>query len=371
MFSILNYILTTFALPGLVFCFGLCFCFIMVPDYKGLHGYRMARRMMGWAYFLYFIALVARAIGVQIDIPPVLQQMHTIVIGIGQAFFFTFALTTLIDVQFFTWRRFVRELLTITLPVIAVSIAYGTIHFESRLTYQIPFLLITLFYLCKLVNYVIVFRRSYHDYEQRMEEYFSDNDRQRLQWVNRSFYTALGIGVFALLYSLFPSTYTSLLFTLTVMVYYAYFGIRFINYAFTFHQIEAALSEQLPAAPASTADTSYNHAPIIDEQLMARLDAMMTERHLYAKPDLTIEEVAVMAGESYRSVSSVINNSCNTNFKGWVNAFRVEEAERLMDEGYLKEHTIDALASTVGFANRISFYRVFKKHTGMSPADYR
>lgn len=368
MFSILNYILMTYALPGLVFCLGLCFCFIMVPNSKELNGYRMARRMMGCAYFLYFIALVASAIGVQVSMPPVLHQMHIIVIGIVQAFLFTFTLTTLIDVQFFTWRRFVRESLVIMFPVIAICIAYWGIGLESRIASQTLYLLLALFYLYKMVNYVIFFRRRYHEYEQRMEDFFSDNERQRLQWVNRSFFTALGIGVLALLYSFFPSAYTGVVFALTVIAYYAIFGIRFINYAFMFHQIEAALSDHLTGEQTSASDS---HTPSVDAQLMSRLNALMMEHRLYTKPDLTIEEVAVQVGESYRTVSSAINSSCNTNFRGWVNSFRVEEAERLIDEGYLREHTIDALAAVVGFANRISFYRVFKKHTGMSPTDHR
>jgi AraC-like DNA-binding protein len=135
-----------------------------------------------------------------------------------------------------------------------------------------------------------------------------------------------------------------------------------------FHQIEAALSDHLTGEQTSASDS---HTPSADAQFMSRLNALMMEHRLYTKPDLTIEEVAVQVGESYRTVSSAINSGCNTNFRGWVNSFRVEEAERLMDEGYLREHTIDALAAVVGFANRISFYRVFKKHTGMSPTDRR
>ena len=39
-------------------------------------------------------------------------------------------------------------------------------------------------------------------------------------------------------------------------------------------------------------------------------------------------------------------------------------------KGYLKNQTIEALSQTVGFANRNSFYRVFKSITGHSPTDY-
>jgi AraC-like DNA-binding protein len=199
-----------------------------------------------------------------------------------------------------------------------------------------------------------------------MANYFSDDERKRLQWVRRSFFTALSIGVLALLYALFPSKFTSLMFTLVVTVYYAIFGIRFINYAFTFQEIEAPLLT--PQEEESGTDGSQ--ALEEQEALMARIDALMTDRRLYTKPDLTIEDVAVQAGTSYRFISSAINACRHTNFKGWVNGYRVAEAQRLIHEGYLGSHTIEALAAAVGFSSRTNLYRVFKKLTSQSPTDF-
>ena len=102
---------------------------------------------------------------------------------------------------------------------------------------------------------------------------------------------------------------------------------------------------------------------------MQRLNDLMASRRLDPKPDLTIEEVAVQAGEAHRTVSAAINRE-GINFKGWVNTYRINEAMRLIKEGYLTQHTTDALAAEVGFSNRINFYRVFKKLTGHSPTDY-
>ena len=82
------------------------------------------------------------------------------------------------------------------------------------------------------------------------------------------------------------------------------------------------------------------------------------------------EFVAVLAGESYRTISTAINACKDTNFKGWVNGYRVQEASRLISGGYLTDHTTDALAAAVGFSNRTNFYRVFKKTTGKSPTDF-
>ena len=47
------------------------------------------------------------------------------------------------------------------------------------------------------------------------------------------------------------------------------------------------------------------------------------------------------------------------------------EAKRLLDEDQDNARTIDAIACEAGFANRSSFYRVFKRSQNISPTDYR
>ena len=53
MLSQLNEILTL-VLTGLTLGLGLCYIFIKVPAREGLHGYRMARSVMGVTYLVFF-----------------------------------------------------------------------------------------------------------------------------------------------------------------------------------------------------------------------------------------------------------------------------------------------------------------------------
>lgn len=366
MLVLLNDILTNYILPGLIFALGFCFLFILVPDGTGLRGYRMARRMMGCGYLAFFIALMIEAMGLEMAMPIVIQQLIILSVGIMQAFLFTFALATLIDVQFFSWPRLVRQLIYVILPSIAAFVVY---FYDSRYS-SVIFIVLAVYYSYKLVGYVLSFRRRYREYKHRMADYFSSDEWERLRWVRRSFYTALSIGILALIYTLCPSMITSILFTLVLAGYYAVFGIRFINYAFTFHQIEAALRTEKSAL-----NTEHQALPenmpsgnnVQSAQLMQRLTEQMTEKCLFTKPDLTIEDVAVQVGESYRNVSAAINSCQGINFKTWVNGFRIQEAQKLIREGYLQHHTTDALAEATGFSCRTSFYRAFKKHTGQLP----
>lgn len=361
MLSQLNEILTL-VLTGLTLGLGLCYIFIKVPAREGLHGYRMARSVMGVTYLVFFMALVGETVCKRGgDMPLAVQQMLMITIGILQAFLFTYALTTLTDVHFFSWRRFVRETATVLLPAVA---AFAVFALLGGTRGRLIFLLLALFYLCKMVEYIILFCRRYRSYERRMANYFSDGERKRLYWVKRSFFTALTVGVMALLCALYPSDLTNMLFTSVVIVYYSVFAIRFINYVYTFERIETMLTDNV------VADTVEAGPTEAEQQLMDRLTTLMAEQQLFSKADLTAEEVAVKVGMSYRTVSAAINSCRGTNFKSWVNALRVEKAITLIDSGYLDKQTIDALINSVGFSSRSNFYRAFKACTGKSPSDY-
>ena len=118
----------------------------MIPGREGLKGYRMARRMMGGAYIFFFAALVVEAfivnhtpLGSTGD-SPATQQMLMVTIGIVQAFLFTYALTTLIDVHFFTWHRFWREALLVLLPI--ASIVTVSISVRYKMEGRIPLVIL-------------------------------------------------------------------------------------------------------------------------------------------------------------------------------------------------------------------------------------
>ena len=103
---------------------------------------------------------------------------------------------------------------------------------------------------------------------------------------------------------------------------------------------------------------------------MEQIERLMQEKALYKTPDLSIANVATLCGKSHRVVSTAINHCRGINFKTYINEYRVAEAARLIENGWLKQHTLDALASETGFAGRVNLYRAFKRKTSVSPTDW-
>lgn len=90
----------------------------------------------------------------------------------------------------------------------------------------------------------------------------------------------------------------------------------------------------------------------------------------FLKDDLNLESFAMTLGLTKTRVSEVINQSFGTNFKGLLGQYRIEEVKRLMQNEIGQDVSLVQLGLKAGFNNKVSFYRTFKKHTGMSPTEY-
>ena len=209
-----------------------------------------------------------------------------------------------------------------------------------------------------------------------MDNYFSDDERQRLHWVPVAFYSAFGVGVIALLFALLITPFTQLLFMLVTTVYYSVFAIRFINYVDIFPKIKEPLRDTVceatePVEVPTDPSSDMMVVPTDDDLLlMQEIERLMQEQALFKATDLSIANLAALCGKSHRVVSMAINHCQGVNFKTYINEYRVAEAARLIEAGWLKHHTLDALALETGFAGRVNLYRAFKRKMGVSPTDW-
>ena len=356
----LYHILDAYFAPGILMGMALCMFALSIPQKAALRNYRRARYIMGSAYLLYALCIYLEyhVFGTEDDVT--LMRPVILTIACFQAYLFTYTLITLIRLNDLSLRRLVIELCVIATMMALLWVAHLTFSPHAA---RWVFWICVVFYAALLVHYVVLFVREYRRYASQMDNYFSDEDSRRLRWVERSFYISLAVGVLALVYALLPVPAVAFVFMLVVLVFYAVFGVRFINYALQFNAIE----------PAITTATEVDDAPLEPAvlELMQRIDELMRQDKLFRKSDLSVSDIAQRLGENPRTVSAAINAGRQVNFKTYINEFRVEEAKRLLDEDSANRRTVDAIGAEAGFANRSSFYRVFKRSQGISPTDYR
>jgi AraC-like DNA-binding protein len=106
-------------------------------------------------------------------------------------------------------------------------------------------------------------------------------------------------------------------------------------------------------------------------EIKARLVRAMEVDRLYLDPELSLSDLVERLGATRNQVSYVINAHLGKNFYDFVNEYRVRDVVRQMNEKAADDLKIIALAFDAGFNSKPAFNSVFKKHTGLTPSEYR
>lgn len=109
-----------------------------------------------------------------------------------------------------------------------------------------------------------------------------------------------------------------------------------------------------------------------EEQMKRKLKHIMHQEKAYLNPELTLNDLSVLAEVKLPDLSSFINTSLGKNFNDYVNDYRVDEFKKLVkSEATDPRATMMELAYESGFNSKASFNRIFKEHTGKTPTQYR
>ena len=117
----------------------------------------------------------------------------------------------------------------------------------------------------------------------------------------------------------------------------------------------------------------YAKSGLAEEKLRAyksTLQNLMRDGEIYLHPGLTLPRLAEAVGCSVNHLSQVINSGFGVSFFDFINRHRVEHAQALLEN--LADHdAVLNIAYSVGFNSNSAFYSAFKKHVGMTPAQFR
>ncbi|MBC7188389.1 MAG: helix-turn-helix transcriptional regulator [Calditrichaeota bacterium] len=102
-----------------------------------------------------------------------------------------------------------------------------------------------------------------------------------------------------------------------------------------------------------------------------RLRRYMESEKPYLCSSLTIDRLSQMLSIPRWHLSQVINEVFHQNFFTFVNSYRVEEAKRYLAGGNPRLKTVSEVLYEVGFNSKSVFNEVFRKHTGLTPTQYR
>jgi AraC-like DNA-binding protein len=97
----------------------------------------------------------------------------------------------------------------------------------------------------------------------------------------------------------------------------------------------------------------------------------MEEKKPWLEPELSLEQLASQLSMRPKVLSQLINESLKQNFFDFVNRYRIDEAKRLLTNPEDKKITVLEVLYEVGFNSKSSFNTLFKKHTGLTPSEFK
>ena len=126
--------------------------------------------------------------------------------------------------------------------------------------------------------------------------------------------------------------------------------------------------------PLENLKPKYYHSNLTSEEsrsIYGSLLQLMEEQRVYLNPEIKIADVAHTMAIPSHYLSQVINENYGQNFLDFINKYRIEEAKNILTDKNKGSLKMLAVALDAGFSNKVSFYKNFKKFTGVLPSEYR
>ena len=106
------------------------------------------------------------------------------------------------------------------------------------------------------------------------------------------------------------------------------------------------------------------------EELKENLIALFVEEKIYRENNLSLEMLAERLDTTRHNASQIINEHFNMNFFELINKFRIEEVTEIIRKDIYGNLQIIDIAYEVGYNNKVTFNKAFKKETMLTPTQY-
>ncbi len=281
------------------------------------------------------------------------------------AIFFGCSFCNLLDSNYITWKRIVRDLLlwAATSFCLVLSQVHGILVWVK----WVSMILALLLFIEVIAKYLYRFHRLYARKKQMLDNYFSEDMQGFMSWLKVSLAFTLMSGVLAVMSIYFGITY-NYFYEFYVISVNLYIAISFINYNAQYGRI--VLAEEKPVEMVQEeeeierSDEMDNYEQLFGEHLERWIN---DKKYLAAQ--ITIEDLAGEMATNKLYVSRYINKKYNSNFSNWITSLRIEEAMKFMRANpNIKQEEV---AFHSGFSSSSYFSKVFSRIVGKTPLTWR
>jgi ligand-binding sensor domain-containing protein/AraC-like DNA-binding protein len=116
---------------------------------------------------------------------------------------------------------------------------------------------------------------------------------------------------------------------------------------------------------------SSNLTPEFARECERKLKHLMEVEKIYRDENISLQSLAKKIGTKPYKLSQILNERMNRGFYDFINYYRIEEAKRILKSPGSEMLKMPVVAGEVGFNTTAAFYKIFKKHTGMTPNQFK
>ncbi len=109
----------------------------------------------------------------------------------------------------------------------------------------------------------------------------------------------------------------------------------------------------------------------LSRELKNDLIRLFQEEKIYKDNNINLDILATKLQTTRHNASQVINEHFQLSFNELINKYRINEAKSILDTDVNKNLNIIDIAYDVGFNNRATFNKAFKKITSLTPKEYQ
>ncbi len=219
----------------------------------------------------------------------------------------------------------------------------------------------------------------YLKFEKKLYEEFSEVESLRIQWLKQFLILTLAATVLAV-FSFFARTWNipvlsqlySFHFIGIVLLFY-WLSYKALTQPVLFGIVKDVSPNQLTSSITPEPEEKYKKSALEAEHLtfiFEKVKHALHDQKLYLKNDLTLTQLSLAVDIPRHQLSQAINSCYTGNFFDLINDYRVEAFKQFASLPDKKHLSLLGIAQEAGFNSKASFYSVFKKKTGMTPAEF-
>ncbi len=203
-------------------------------------------------------------------------------------------------------------------------------------------------------------------YRKLVQNEFSDYNLLQINWLKNLIYLLLpsillwGIAIVYAAVAPYPEDLDLGIFGLVAIFLY------YLSYK---AYVQPNLFERLPESILK--HDSNNDSDGCSQEKSVKIEALMVENEFFLNQDLSLHSFAQEINMSPRMISNCVNQNLGKNFNEWVNGFRVQKAQELLEKDIESKLSIEGIGLESGFKSRSALYAAFKTKLGCSPGEFR